>query len=185
MVTTDSGQSPLLLVEVLEILHDQKIDYAVIGALAASYYGAARTSMDADAVVSLAFPSLQGLEKIFKKMGFKTSLRRGDFEDPIPAVLAIHDSYGNRVDLLGGIRGLDPQAFDRTKAASLLGTQVRMIALEDFIAMKIFAGSPKDIEDAKNAIEVSKKLIKHTILQKVTRRYGKEAEKTLKTLLIK
>ena len=45
MVTTDSGQSPLLLVEVLEILHDQKIDYAVIGALAASYYGAARTSM--------------------------------------------------------------------------------------------------------------------------------------------
>ena len=118
-------------------------------------------------------------------MGFKTSLRRGDFEDPIPAVLAIHDSYGNRVDLLGGIRGLDPQAFDRTKAASLLGTQVRMIALEDFIAMKIFAGSPKDIEDAKNAIEVSKKLIKHTILQKVTRRYGKEAEKTLKTLLIK
>jgi len=46
--------------------------------------------------------------------GLQTELRVGDLDDPIPALLAISDPHGNRVDLLGGLRGLEPAAFSRT-----------------------------------------------------------------------
>ena len=183
MRTTDSGQSPLLLLDILEILKKEKVNYAVIGALAASFYGIVRASLDADAVISLTFPSLRGLEKIFKKAGFHTDLRRGDPDDPIAALLAITDKHGNRVDLLTGIRGMDPEAFSRTVEAPLLGKHLRMIGIEDFIAMKIYAGSPKDLADAKNALAVSEKSIDRTLLQKVARRFGIKTLKILKTFL--
>jgi len=183
MRTTGPGQSPHLLLDVLEILKKEKVDYAIVGALAASFYGIVRGSLDADAVISLAFPSLRGLEKTFKKAGFTTDLRRGDPDDPIGALLAITDKHRNRVDLLTGIRGMDPTAFSRTVEAPFLDKRIRMIGVEDFIAMKIYAGSPKDLEDAKNALAVSEKSIDHTLLEKVARRFGVSTLKVLKTLL--
>lgn len=54
MRTTRSGESALLLLDVIELLASHKTEYAVIGALAASVHGAVRASMDADVVLSIA-----------------------------------------------------------------------------------------------------------------------------------
>jgi hypothetical protein len=78
-----------------------------------------------------------------------------DFQDPVPAVLVIKDSHGNRVDLLGGIRGLEAAAFSRTITVPFQGKSLRVIGLEDLIAMKVFAGAPKDLNDAGAAIQVA------------------------------
>ena len=48
MRATRSGESALLLLDVVDLLSDQNIDHAVVGALAASIHGAMRASMDAD-----------------------------------------------------------------------------------------------------------------------------------------
>jgi hypothetical protein len=40
--------------------------------------------------------------------GFQTELRRGDPDDPITGVLSLTNVYRNRVDLIVGLRGLDP-----------------------------------------------------------------------------
>jgi hypothetical protein len=53
MRTNRSGESALLLLDVVDLLAVQKIEYAVIGALAASVHGAVRASMDADVVLSI------------------------------------------------------------------------------------------------------------------------------------
>jgi hypothetical protein len=53
MRTNRSGESALLLLDVVELLAREKIEYAVIGALAASVHGAVRASMDADVVLSV------------------------------------------------------------------------------------------------------------------------------------
>ena len=47
------GQSALLLLDVIEVLVRERIDYAVIGAMAASIHGVVRASTDADVVLSL------------------------------------------------------------------------------------------------------------------------------------
>jgi hypothetical protein len=50
------GESALLLLDVVELLGRRGIEYAVIGALAASVHGAIRASMDADVVNRQTYP---------------------------------------------------------------------------------------------------------------------------------
>lgn len=142
MRTTRAGQSALLLLDAVGVLSARKIPYAVIGAMAASVHGIVRASMDADAVLSLTIQETPTLEREFRAAGFRTELRRGDPDDPIAGVLSLTDAYGNRVDLLVGLRGLDPDAFSRTVELIFHGAELRVVGLEDFIAMKIFAGGP-------------------------------------------
>lgn len=177
------GQSALLLLDVAAILTQRQIDYAVIGAMAASVHGTIRATTDADALASITTPKLAKLEKVFKRVGFETDLRRGDTDDPIPALLAIADQHGNRVDLLAGLRGFDPEAFTRSITVPFFGTTVRVIGREDFIAMKCFAGGPQDIADARQALETNDQPIDIDLLRRVTRRFGRPAADNLERLL--
>jgi hypothetical protein len=112
------GQSPLLLLDVIELLKREGVEYAVVGALAAAVYGSIRASADADALVSVTINKLSSLSQVFRKKGLMTELRRGDSEDPIPALLIVSDEYQNRVDLLGGLRGLDPQVLSISRSVA-------------------------------------------------------------------
>jgi hypothetical protein len=184
MKTTKAGQSSLLLLDVIATLKKLNIDYAVIGALAASFHGVVRGSVDADALISLPDEmDLDDLAKTFKKIGFKTEVRWGGEDDPIPAMLLLKDSFTNRVDLLAGLRGLDAGALSRALESSFLGGKVKIIGLEDFMAMKLFAGSPKDLADARNAWEVSRDKVNKRLLLTLTSRYGNDALENLKTIL--
>ena len=183
MRATGPGQSLLLLLDVVAVLDKQGIEYGVVGALAASVYGTVRATTDADAVVSASRSKLAGLEKILRKAGLMAQLRRGESDDPIPALVAISDRFGNRVDLLGGLRGLDPDAYKRTVAVPFSGTTLRIIGREDFIAMKCFAGGPLDIADAQEAIRMADRAIDLDLLRRVTRRFGRPAADVLEGLL--
>ena len=93
MRTTGRGQSSLLLLDAIDVLAREQIDYAVIGALAASIHGVVRASVDADAVLSLAAKRATDLRKMFADAGFETELRVGDLDDPISALLQLTDSF--------------------------------------------------------------------------------------------
>lgn len=62
MRASGPGESALLLLDVVDVLDARKIPYAVIGATAATVYGAMRASMDADLVVSIALTEAVDLE---------------------------------------------------------------------------------------------------------------------------
>lgn len=183
MRATSPGQSPLLLLDVVALLEKQGIEYGVVGALAASVYGTVRASTAAAALISIAPSKLAGLERMFREASFMAQLHRGDADDPIPALLAISDQFGNRVDLLGGLRGLDPAAFERTLAVPFSGTTLRIIGREDFIAMKCFAGGPQDIADAQEAIKGADPPVDLDLMRRVTRRFGRPAADALERLL--
>jgi predicted nucleotidyltransferase len=172
----------LLLLDVVAVLDEQDVEYAVVGALAASVYGTIRATTDADAVVSASRSKLAGIDRTLRKAGLTAELRRGDSDDPIPALLAISDPFGNRVDLLGGLRGLDPEAFARAIAVPFSGTTLRIIGREDFIAMKCFAGGPLDIADAQEAMKMADRPIDLDLLRRITRRFGRPAADVLEAL---
>jgi hypothetical protein len=134
-----AGESALLLLDVIDGLQRANVRYAV-GAMAGSVHGVVRASMDADAVIAVPTHEVAILESRLRASGLETELRYGDADDPIAAVLAISDSFGNRVDLLVGLRGLDPAAFDRALDVPFQGEPLRVVACEDFVAMKLFAG---------------------------------------------
>lgn len=182
MKATGPGQSLLLLLDVVALLDEQGVDYGVVGALAASVYGTVRATIDADALVSMTPPKLAALEKLLRKGGFAADLRRGDPDDPIPALIAISDRFGNRVDILGGLRGLDPEAFERTISVAFSGTNLRIIGREDFIAMKCFAGGPQDMADAQEALMAAGSSIDLDLLRRITRRFGRPAADALEVI---
>lgn len=155
------GESPILLLNVIEQLDKLRIPYAIIDAFAASFYGPVRASLDADAVISVEKDNedLDQLLTALKKRGLKTKTRVGGAGDPIRRVINITDRFKNRVDLLIGIRGMRDDVFDRVMTASFLDTKIKIVGIEDFIAMKIFAGGAKDIQDVTGALQVSSQKI--------------------------
>jgi len=183
MRTQRPGESALLLLDAVDVLNSAGVSYAVIGAMAASVHGVVRASVDADAVVALPVNRLPELEREFRGAGFRTELRMGDEEDPIAAVLALTDTAGNRVDLLVGLRGLEPAAFSRAFDVPFQGETLRVIGLEDFVAMKLFAHGPQDVEDASFALANAGGKLDLDLLRRLTTQYGPQAAETLAKLL--
>ena len=175
MRTDGPGESVLLLLDVVDVLTEREIGYAVIGALAASIYGAIRVSADSDLVLSVGMSEARQLESVLSAAGFQTELRQGDFSDPIPGLLEAKDGFGNRVDLLIGLRGLEPEAFQRTREVPFHGAALRFIGLEDFIAMKVFAGGPVDLKDARRAVETAGTSLDRALVRRLATRYGADA----------
>lgn len=172
MRTTGAGQSPLLLLDAVEILDRSAVEYAVIGAMAVAFHGVVRASLDADALLFLKGRPLEPLAAAFRESGFETEVRIGDERDPIPALLALKDGHGNRVDLLAGLRGLDPAAATRTVRSDFEAVSLRVVGLEDLIAMKLYAGGPQDLEDVRRIISLSRTALNLTLLRELALRFG-------------
>lgn len=183
MRTTGPGQSAFLIIDVIDVLNRETIEYAVIGAMAGSVHGAIRASVDADAVISLTVQKSAELERKFQIAGFKTELRRGDMDDPIPALLSLKDAHENRVDLLVGLRGLEREAFSRAIEVAFHKEKLRIISREDFIAMKAFAGGPVDLMDASRVISATAGSLDVELLRRLARQFGHEAAASLDRLL--
>ena len=179
------GQSAFLLMDVIDILNSRRIPYAVIGAFAAAFHGAVRASLDADALISLP-PARQDMRDLLdelRKAGWNVQYRKGDSSDPVGAVVNIEDRFNNRVDLLMNIRGVTEAVFSRTLKTEFSGARILMIGLEDFIAMKIFAGSPKDLGDVTAVLKVSYDRINRVLLKELVGKYGKGALAKLESFL--
>ena len=161
----------------------QRIDYAVVGAMAASVHGAVRASLDADAVLSLAITRLRALERDFSEAGFRTECRYGGIDDPIAAMLVLQDEHANRVDLIVGLRGLEAESFTRAIQVPFQGVSLRVVGREDFIAMKLFAGGAQDLSDATSVVRLAGAQLDLELLRRLAQRYGREATKALETLI--
>jgi hypothetical protein len=181
--TQKAGQSALLLLDVVEILVQENIEYAVIGAFALSAHGVVRASTAVDALLFATPRRLANLRTLFDRAGFHTELRSGDANDPIPSMLILHDGYNNHVDILGGLRGMDPAVFSRTVDVPFMGVNLRIVGREDFIAMKCFAGGPQDILDAQSAFDSAQGPVDLDLLRAVTRRLGRDAADKLEQVL--
>jgi hypothetical protein len=135
----------------------------------------------------LLFTTPQHLARLrarFQRAGFfGTELRRGEADDPIPAMLILSDSHHNHVDLLGGLRGMDPAIFSRILEVPFMGMNLRIAGREDFIAMKCFAGGAQDILDAQSAYRSAQGPVDLDLLRAVTRRFGRVAADNLERVL--
>jgi hypothetical protein len=183
MRTGEAGQSALLFLDVAEILTREKIDYLIIGAFALSIHGSIRASSDVDALLYVSYPRLAQISRIFEAADFEVAIRRGDDDDPVLSMLVLIDRYGNRVELLGGLRGLDPKVFSRAVKVPFYGVNLSFVGREDFVAMKCFAGSAQDLADARAAFEGAQGPVDLDLLRAVTRRFGRAAADRLEGLL--
>ncbi|TLY94258.1 MAG: hypothetical protein E6K44_03425 [Gammaproteobacteria bacterium] len=87
------------------------------------------------------------------------------------------------MDLLAGLRGLEPAAFSRAITVPFQGQPLRVIGREDFIAMKTFTGGPAVMMDARAAIRVAGDSLDLTLLRRLTERYGRSTRDALEAML--
>ncbi len=187
MKTTATGQSIFLLLDLIELFKEKNINYGIIGAFAASYYGSVRASLDIDAIIFLQQSSstIKSLLNDFQDRGYSVQYHEPDFEDPLKGLIAVSDSYSNKVDLILGIKGLDDSFIKRTVSAAFNNQTINICSLEDFISMKIFAGSAKDLEDIQNVLKVSAEELNMELLKKLTANYGQKELEILNKILQK
>ena len=177
------GQSALLMADVAEFLAKQGVRYAVIGAMAAAVHGVVRASLDADAVVLLQIREAHVLRQSLIGKGYDATLRTGDVDDPIPGLLEIKDRRGNRVDLLIGLRGMDPELMNRTRQVRLAETLLEIVGREDFVAMNVFDGGPVDLSDARAVIDLDRESLDLELLRRLAQGFGRDAARTVEDLI--
>jgi len=171
------------MADVAGLLASRGVRYAVIGAMAAAVHGVVRASLDADAIVALQVREAQALRQALIEEGHEAALRTGDADDPIPGLLEIKDRHGNRVDLLLGLRGMDPDLMNRTRQVMLADATLEIVGREDFIAMKAFAGGPVDLADARAVIELDRESLDLDLLRRLAQRFGRDVARTVEDLI--
>jgi hypothetical protein len=109
-------------------------------------------------------------------------IKRGDIEDPILGVVMVQDRFGNMLDLILGIRGMDPAAAERAVETSLLDARVRIAGMEDLIAMKLFAGGVQDLEDVRGILQVASDSLNLALVRSLADRYGVTTQRKFEVL---
>ena len=171
-----------LLCRLLPLLEEAEVKYLTIGAFALALHGHLRATRDVDVLLRMHPSQLRAFGQKVQAAGFQIDLRLGDEHDPIPAVLEIRDAAGGLVEMLAGLRGLDPAAFARGLTVPFSGHDLKVVGREDLIAMKCYAGRPQDLIDVKEALAGSREDLDESLLRELVRRFGRRAVEVLESV---
>jgi len=152
---------PKLLIKVLDLLHENQIDYMITGSLVSSLQGEPRATHDVDILVNITHTVIPALIKAFMPPDFYIS------------ELAIEEAikYKSMFNLLDTTEGdkvdfwiLTDELFDQSRFArrceeKILGYSMKISSPEDTILMKLrwaklSGGSEKQFTDALRVYEL-------------------------------
>lgn len=126
-------------------LHNHALPYMIIGGQAVLIYGEPRLTRDID--------NLGTIAGIIAELGLKPI--PDDVESFVKQTMvlpAIEEASGIRIDFIFSFTPYEEQAIKRSRKIAILGQDVSFASPEDVIIHKVFAGRPRDIEDARSII---------------------------------
>ena len=147
----------------------------VIGGQAVLLYGEPRLTKDIDITLGINIDRLDEMLKIVKELSF-TLLPEDvpSFVQKTMVLPVLEKRSGIRVDFIFSFTPYETQAIGRARRVVLAGQEICFASPEDLIIHKIFAGRPRDMEDAKTLI-----LKNHGIDVPYIRRWLKELDMAL------
>ena len=150
-----------LMAEIGRALDQARIPYMIIGGQAVLLYGEPRLTRDIDITVGIAaeLDSIKAVLTLARKLGLRPLA-----PDPIAfaqktmTLPALEPKSGIRLDLIFSDSAFEQQALKRRKSKIIKGQKVRFVSAEDLIILKIVAGRPRDLEDARGILLKRKNL---------------------------
>lgn len=143
--------SPLaeLLGELDRALSAVGIPWYLFGAQAAIVHGAARLTADVDATVALSGQTPAALVAALSGAGFEPRIADPlAFMEQTRVLPVVHVATRIPVDLVIAGAGLEEAFLGRAVRREIDGVRIPVACAEDVLAMKVFAGRDKDLDDA-------------------------------------
>jgi len=146
---------PMFLIDLVKLLNENHIPYALVGGHAVAIHGAVRGTMDIDLIVNWSLKTLEDIESVMNKMMLNSRL-------PISAtdIYQFKDEYINNRNLIAWnfYNPIKPSeqvdiiiTHDLSKhkfvTVNYLDTPIRVISKQDLIQMKKDSGRQQDIFD--------------------------------------
>jgi predicted nucleotidyltransferase len=142
-----------LLATIARALGDQHISFMLIGGQAVLLHGEPRLTEDIDLTLAADPGRLPSVLQVCEQAGLSVlpdnveAFVRETFVLP-----ARHEVSRIRVDFIFSSTPYEQQAIARAESVTLAGVPVAFARAEDLIIHKLFAGRPRDLEDAAGVI---------------------------------
>ncbi len=142
------------LLQLVEVLDQCRVKYAVIGGIAASYRSRPRFTQDVDILLQVPQLVLPGLLDDLHARGFtfetETAIREWARDH-----LTVLSYHGVRVDWLKPVLPIYQHVIDQARPEEWLGHSVRIAAAEGLILLKLLAFRTQDQVDVENLLAVN------------------------------
>lgn len=128
------------------------VPHAAIGGWAAIAWGAVRTTRDIDLLVDVPVRRRPALNDVLRDGAYCFEWKEGGEDDPNPQLVRLEKrtpANAVPIDCIVAIAPADVAALGRRVTIALAGWDVPVLRPEDLIAMKLAAGGPVDIQDAR------------------------------------
>lgn len=127
-------------------------NFALIGGLAVSRWSTPRATGDIDLVVRLGSATLASLAAHLHGVA-----RKGSLDDPLLGSIAFEESDENGivpVQLLQFPPAWERIAFHEVSSVTIADTSIPIVDWKALVLLKLYAGSPLDLHDAKGILAV-------------------------------
>jgi predicted nucleotidyltransferase len=143
------------LAHVVQVLRDQDIGFALIGAMGMAVHGVSRATADLDLLVVDPEVLSPELWAPLREGMLEVELRPGDATDPLAGVVRISSSElgSEHVDIVVGKHAWQREAIARARPAQVAGVQLSVVRASDLILLKLFAGGAQDAWDIHQLLE--------------------------------
>lgn len=139
-----------LLEKLAQALEASGVPYMVIGGQAVLLYGEPRLTRDIDITLGVGPEHASDIVTVAQASGLKVLAENvSDFVHQTLVLPCQQPASGIRVDFIFSFSPYEQQALQRARIVEIGQARVRFASLEDLIIHKIFAGRPRDLEDAR------------------------------------
>jgi len=138
----------------------------LFGAQAAILHGAARLTADVDVTVALGTASLDDLIASLEDHAFSPRAQDPlDFVQRTRVLPVAHGPTGIPLDVVIAGPGLEELFLERIEHRIVDDVRVPLVRAEDLVAMKLFAGRAKDVEDAVAVVAAQRERLDLTMIR--------------------
>lgn len=142
-----------ILANLGKALPARSIPYMVIGGQAVLLYGEPRVTRGIDVTLGVDVDRLEDLLRIAEELSLRALPDEiKAFVDRTMVLPCLDDGSGIRVDFIFSFTPYEAQAIRRSNRVDINGVEVCFASPEDVVLHKIFAGRPRDIEDARSIL---------------------------------
>jgi len=138
-----------LLERIAHCLDNADIPYMIIGGQAVLLYGEPRLTKDIDVTLGVDLTHLQNVLSAVREMQITPLVDPESFTRQTMVLPCSDPETGIRVDLIFSFSQFEQLAIGRANSVRLGDAMVRFASLEDLLIHKLFAGRPRDLEDAR------------------------------------